>query len=101
MMDKLLASTSDVDPLGVTVVWPISPIPPATQEIADEDKPPDEAMIADIQTGVRKEEPVVPKKRWEKRIGIWADVSDSMDEGGDIEEVPDDSADINVESDDV
>eukprot|EP00972_Heterocapsa_arctica_P064320 9491934-Heterocapsa_arctica.AAC.1 len=100
-MEKLLATTFDVNPLGVTVFGPMNPIPPAAPETEDKEKTPDDASIAELQSGVRDNEPPVPKKRWGKNKGAWADLTDSMDEGGDAEEVPDNSADINVESDDV
>eukprot|EP00972_Heterocapsa_arctica_P023440 3453489-Heterocapsa_arctica.AAC.1 len=61
-MEKFLATTFDVDPLGVTVFGPIHPIPPAVQETKDEKEPPDDASIAEMQSGIRNNEPPGPKK---------------------------------------
>eukprot|EP00972_Heterocapsa_arctica_P098064 14467472-Heterocapsa_arctica.AAC.1 len=92
-MDALLAMDFDANPLGVTVVEPVNPIPPANKANEDEDTNVDEASIAELQSGVKQNEPSVTKKRWGKgqAKGAWADLIDS-----ETEDVPGTSTDINV-----
>eukprot|EP00972_Heterocapsa_arctica_P033212 4886076-Heterocapsa_arctica.AAC.1 len=63
------ASHASEDSLGVKETGPIARLPPAQQEEAKQEvnyDPPGSEDIADMQTGVRKEEPAASTKRWRR-----------------------------------
>eukprot|EP00972_Heterocapsa_arctica_P023148 3408694-Heterocapsa_arctica.AAC.1 len=70
-MDSVVeaASHASEDSLGVKETSPINPLPPANQEKVKQKEiynPPGSEDMADMQTGVRKEEPAAPTKRWRR-----------------------------------
>eukprot|EP00972_Heterocapsa_arctica_P040749 6004866-Heterocapsa_arctica.AAC.1 len=75
-MDSVVeaASRAASDSLGVLETGPIKPLPPGKPE--EIYKPPEDADVAEMQSGVRKEEPAAPTKRWPRDKGNnWADQS--------------------------
>eukprot|EP00972_Heterocapsa_arctica_P081930 12075384-Heterocapsa_arctica.AAC.1 len=105
VMNELLEIDFATNPFGVVAVNPAEPDP-----ADDDDDPPDlpmtDAELADLQAGVKQPEPD-PEKRspWSRRTKhpSWADTppGSAGSAAEDVEEIPAESNDIHVDSDDL